>query len=47
MADSISKSGAFGLAKSLQAQLVHQVLPKTAAATTAATPTAISKLNQN
>lgn len=31
MADSISRSGAFGLAKSLQAQLVHQVLPKTEA----------------
>jgi peptidoglycan hydrolase FlgJ len=29
MADSISRSGAFGLAKSLQAQLVHQVLPQT------------------
>ena len=37
MADSISQSGAFGLAKSLQAQLLHQVLPKTAAS--AATPT--------
>ena len=34
MADSISRSGAFGLAKSLQAQLVHQVLPKDGAATT-------------
>jgi peptidoglycan hydrolase FlgJ len=28
LADSISQSGAFGLAKSLQSQLVHQVLPK-------------------
>jgi Rod binding domain-containing protein len=28
MADNISRSGAFGLAKSLQTQLVHQVLPK-------------------
>jgi Rod binding domain-containing protein len=27
MADSMSKSGAFGLAKSLEKQLVHQVLP--------------------
>jgi peptidoglycan hydrolase FlgJ len=27
LADGISSSGAFGLAKSLQAQLVHQVLP--------------------
>ena len=27
LADSISRSGAFGLAKSLQGQLVHQVLP--------------------
>ena len=26
LADSISRSGAFGLAKSLQAQMVHQVL---------------------
>jgi Rod binding domain-containing protein len=39
MADSISQSGAFGLAKSLQAQLVHQVLPKTAASATTATAT--------
>ena len=28
MADSISRSGSFGLAKSLDKQLVHQVLPK-------------------
>lgn len=27
LADSISRSGTFGLAKSLQAQMVHQVLP--------------------
>jgi len=33
MADSISRSGAFGLAKSLQSQLVRQVLPKDGAAT--------------
>lgn len=32
MAESISRSGAFGLAKSLQPQLIHQVLPKTEAA---------------
>jgi Rod binding domain-containing protein len=32
MADSISHSGGFGLAKSLSAQLTHQVLPHTAAA---------------
>jgi Rod binding domain-containing protein len=32
LADSISRSGSFGLAKSLQSQLVHQVLPKAAAA---------------
>jgi flagellar protein FlgJ len=39
MADSISRSGTFGLAKSLQAQLVHQVLPHTnAAASKATTP---------
>lgn len=35
MADSISRSGTFGLAKSLQAQLVHQVLPHTDAAKSA------------
>jgi Rod binding domain-containing protein len=40
MADSISQSGAFGLAKSLQAQLVHQVLPKTASGAAAPTPAA-------
>ena len=33
MADSISRSGAFGLAKSLEKQLVRQVLPKTAVET--------------
>jgi Rod binding domain-containing protein len=32
LADSISRSGSFGLAKSLQTQLVHQVLPKSDAA---------------
>ena len=43
MADSISRSGAFGLAKSMESQLVRQILPKTesqsqsgAATTTAA-----------
>jgi peptidoglycan hydrolase FlgJ len=30
LADSISRSGTFGLAKSLQTQLVHQVLPSAA-----------------
>ena len=30
VADSVSRSGSFGLAKSLEKQLVHQVLPKTA-----------------
>src|ERR1035441_2995993 len=42
MADSISRSGAFGLAKSMESQLIRQVLPKAesqsqsgAAATTA------------
>ncbi|HZM03919.1 MAG TPA: rod-binding protein [Candidatus Saccharimonadales bacterium] len=28
MAESMSRSGAFGLAKSIETQLVHQVLPK-------------------
>jgi len=32
LADKISRSGEFGLAKSLQAQLVHQVLPEADAA---------------
>jgi Rod binding domain-containing protein len=32
MADSISRSGGFGLAKSLAAQLTHQVLPRASAA---------------
>jgi len=40
MADNISRSGAFGLAKSLQTQLVHQVLPKSDAAAPKAAPTA-------
>jgi Rod binding domain-containing protein len=34
MADSISRSGGFGLAKSLAAQLTHQVLPQAPAAVT-------------
>jgi flagellar protein FlgJ len=49
LADSVSRSGAFGLAKSLQAQLVHQVLPQKAAAKSndmpaAAQPHKLSKL---
>ena len=32
LADSISRSGSFGLAKSLQGQLVHQILPGSTAA---------------
>ena len=36
MADSISRSGSFGLAKSLESQLVLQVLPKPEAAAQAA-----------
>jgi Rod binding domain-containing protein len=31
MADSISRSGSFGLAKSLEKQLVHQAMPKATA----------------
>ena len=38
MADSISRSGGFGLAKSLQTQLVHQILPKTASVANQAAP---------
>jgi flagellar protein FlgJ len=40
LAESISRSGAFGLARSLQTQLVHQVLPHTDAAKTEAMPRA-------
>jgi peptidoglycan hydrolase FlgJ len=40
LADSISHSGSFGLAKSLEAQLVHQVLPKNGAAPLKAAPPA-------
>jgi flagellar protein FlgJ len=40
LADSISRSGAFGLAKSLQAQLVHQVLPHGDAAKSKVAPPA-------
>jgi flagellar protein FlgJ len=48
LADSISRSGAFGLAKSLDSQLVQQVLPKSAepsqpAQAAAAAPPKISK----
>ena len=44
MADSISRSGAFGLAKSLEAQLVHQVLPKGDAALSKAPPASTTPL---
>jgi Rod binding domain-containing protein len=37
LADSISRSGSFGLAKSMQAQLVRQVLPAADAAQTVST----------
>jgi flagellar protein FlgJ len=49
MADDISRSGGFGLAKSLQSQLVHQVLPNTAANPPQATPlaTPLSKSNHH
>jgi flagellar protein FlgJ len=40
LADSISRSGTFGLAKSLEAQLVRQVLPRSQAATTPTPATA-------
>jgi Rod binding domain-containing protein len=40
LADSISHSGSFGLAKSLEAQLVHQVLPKNGSAPPKAAPAA-------
>src|SRR5882724_10884713 len=34
LADQISKSGSFGLARSLQNQLAHQILPKSGSAPT-------------
>jgi flagellar protein FlgJ len=40
LADSISRSGTFGLAKSLEAQLVHQVLPPSKADPASASPAA-------
>jgi Rod binding domain-containing protein len=45
LADSISKSGAFGLAKNLQAQLVHQVLRPGDAAKTVPTPLGAQPVN--
>jgi Rod binding domain-containing protein len=48
LADGISRSGSFGLARSLQGQLVHQVLPNSDAVTSAPAPTAapISKTSR-
>jgi peptidoglycan hydrolase FlgJ len=44
MADSISQSGAFGLAKSLEKQVIHQVLPNaTVPAQPASTPAPSAK----
>jgi peptidoglycan hydrolase FlgJ len=45
LADSISRSGAFGLAKSLQTQLVHQVLPHADAANPTPSPSATQPHN--
>ena len=45
LADKISQSGEFGLAKSLQAQLVHQVLPGADAARAKAGHTPIQPIN--
>ena len=44
LADSISRSGAFGLAKSLDSQLNYQVLRPADAANTAATPLVTKEL---
>ncbi len=41
LADSISRSGSFGLAKSLQAELARQVLPNAAPAAPTLTPLAV------
>jgi Rod binding domain-containing protein len=48
LADSISRSGSFGLAKSLQGQLVHQILPGSTAAplTLAPAEASLSKTNK-
>jgi flagellar protein FlgJ len=43
MADSISRSGSFGLAKSLQTQLVHQTLPNASVTPAQTTPLAALK----
>ncbi len=45
LADKISRSGEFGLAKSLQAQLVHQVLPEADAARAKTDHTPLQPLN--
>ena len=44
LADCISRSGSLGLAKSLQVQLAHQVLPNADPKTPAATPIAAAPL---
>ena len=41
LADTISRSGSFGLAKSLQVQLAHQVLPNASPQPPALTPLAV------
>jgi len=48
LAESISRSGSFGLATSLQGQLAHQVLPESDAVTSAPPPAAapISKTSR-
>jgi Rod binding domain-containing protein len=45
MADSITRSGGFGLAKSLTAQLSHQVLPRLAASPELSQPAVPAALN--
>ncbi len=42
LAESISRSGSFGLGKSLQGELAHQVLPNASAAPPTLTPLAVA-----
>jgi Rod binding domain-containing protein len=46
MAESISRSGGFGLAKSLTAQLTHQVLPQPAAPQAVSAPVQKARLKE-
>jgi Rod binding domain-containing protein len=47
LADTISRSGSFGLGKSLQGELAHQVLPNASAVTPALAPLAAPLLKKS